>query len=86
MKTPDDFCNQIDEVCQASAVELHKRCMMIEEAVEEILLLVKTTRIDDEEVPNEDDTFLFAGENIVHVPLTLKLEKVRCSKRVFFGN
>jgi len=41
-------------------VELHKKCMMIEEAVEEILLLVKQTRIDE---GGGDGDYLFAGQN-----------------------
>lgn len=56
----DEFCNKTDDVCRSSAVELHKKCMMIEEAVEEILLLVKQTRIDE---GGGDGDYLFAGQN-----------------------
>lgn len=45
-------------------MELHKKCMMIEEAVEEILLLVKHTRIDEGGGGDEDPdgAYLFAGQ------------------------
>lgn len=49
------FCNETDNVCRNAAAELHKKSLMVEEAVEEILLLVKRARIDPE---MEDDVFI----------------------------
>lgn len=57
----DEFCDQIDEICRASAAELHKKCMMVEEAVEEILLLVKRARIDNSDSVDQENNFLLAG-------------------------
>ncbi|XP_060534779.1 dynein axonemal heavy chain 5 isoform X2 [Cylas formicarius] len=53
--TINDFCDSVDDVCRSAAAELHKRSLMVEEAVEEILTLVKKARIDSEECPFEDD-------------------------------
>lgn len=44
--TVDDFCENMDEVCRSAATELHRKSLMVEEAVEEILSLVRRTRID----------------------------------------
>lgn len=44
--TVDDFCEKMDEVCRSAATELHRKSLMVEEAVEEILCLVRRTRID----------------------------------------
>ncbi|KAF7265346.1 hypothetical protein GWI33_021235 [Rhynchophorus ferrugineus] len=59
----DTFCDKIDEVCRYGAAELHKKCMMVEEAVEEILSLVKKVRIDPGESVDAADDFVFAEEN-----------------------
>lgn len=45
--TVDFFCEKIDTVCRNAASELHKKSLMVEEAVEEILELMKRTKIDD---------------------------------------
>ncbi|XP_066156829.1 dynein axonemal heavy chain 5 [Euwallacea fornicatus] len=42
----EQFCDKTDEICRSSAAELHKKCTMVEEAVDEILLLIKHARLD----------------------------------------
>jgi dynein heavy chain len=59
--TVDDFCNKMDEICRSAATELHRKSLMVEEAVEEILTLVRKARIDcpsqtDDDFFSEDDT------------------------------
>lgn len=56
----DTFCNSIDNVCRSAAIELHKKSLMVEEAVEEIMALVKKVHIDTEE-HQEEDGFMFEG-------------------------
>lgn len=57
--TIDKFCNNIDNVCRKAATELHKKSLMVEEAVEEIMSLVKKVNISP---GNEDGTFKFEGK------------------------
>lgn len=42
----DHFCNEIDNACRSAALELQNKSLMVEEAVEEILELVKKAQID----------------------------------------
>lgn len=58
--TVDYFCNKTDDVCRWAATELHRKSLMVEEAVEEILVLVKKARIDCS-VDNEQDFFTEGG-------------------------
>lgn len=62
--TIDAFCNSIDNVCRNAAIELHKKSLMVEEAVEEIMALVKKVNIDTEENQDEEG-FIFEGK-IIH--------------------
>lgn len=39
--TIEEFIEKIEEACRASAVDLHRKSLMVEEAVEEVLDLVK---------------------------------------------
>lgn len=57
--TIDTFCNRIDNVCRGAAIELHKKSLMVEEAVEEIMVLVKKVNIDTEE--SDEEGFAFEG-------------------------
>lgn len=59
----DFFCNTIDSVCRNAATELHKKSLMIEEAVEEIMTLVKKVNINPEG-SDDDDDFMFEGKKI----------------------
>lgn len=58
--TIDTFCNSVDSVCRNAAMELHKKSLMVEEAVEEIMILVKKINIDNEE--NQEEGFIFEGK------------------------
>ncbi|CAH1099757.1 unnamed protein product [Psylliodes chrysocephalus] len=60
--TVENFCNKIDMVCTTAAIELHKKSLMIEEAVEEILSLVKRADIDPQSSLDED-AFTFEDED-----------------------
>lgn len=62
--TIEVFCNQIDTMCRNAAVELHKKSLMVEEAVEEILSLVKRVSIDPEGEIQEDE-FAFEGKKYI---------------------
>lgn len=55
--TVDYFCDSIENVCRAAAVELNKKSIMVEEAVEEILSLVKRARIDTRNVDDVEELF-----------------------------
>lgn len=59
--TVDHFCDSIEHACRSSAIELNRKSIMVEEAVEEILNLVKKARID---VKNVDDEDLFQEGNL----------------------
>ncbi|VEN47384.1 unnamed protein product, partial [Callosobruchus maculatus] len=48
------FCGKIEAVCRNAAIELHKKSLMVEEAVEEILSLVKRIDIAPEGATTED--------------------------------
>lgn len=37
----EEFVEKTDEACRNAAVDLHRKSLMVEEAVEEVLLLVK---------------------------------------------
>ncbi|KAL1518053.1 hypothetical protein ABEB36_001736 [Hypothenemus hampei] len=63
--TIDDFYKKMDEICRRSAVELHKKCMMIEEAVEEILLLVNQTQIVTPDQNDEKNVLLSDEDKIL---------------------
>nr|XP_023020662.1 dynein heavy chain 5, axonemal [Leptinotarsa decemlineata] len=54
----ETFCSKIDTVCRCAAVELHKKSLMVEEAVEEILSLVKKVDIDPDGTAEEEE-FIF---------------------------
>ncbi|GJQ67798.1 hypothetical protein Trydic_g16579 [Trypoxylus dichotomus] len=51
------FCDSIENACRIAAVQLHKKSIMVEEAVEEILNLVKKARIDPARTDAEEDLF-----------------------------
>lgn len=57
----DAFCNKINNVCRNAATELHKKSLMVEEAVEEIMTLVKKINLYPEDTKEEND-FKFEGE------------------------
>lgn len=52
--TIEEFAERNDSICRNSAMELQRKSLMVDEAVEEILTLVKTSNIDDSSTtPNE---------------------------------
>lgn len=53
-------CIKIDSVCRNAASELHKKSLMVEEAVEEIMTLVKKINLSSEE--RLEDDFMFEGQ------------------------
>ncbi|CAG9857423.1 unnamed protein product [Phyllotreta striolata] len=59
--TVEVFCNKMDLVCRSAAIELNKKSRMIEEAVEEILSLVKRADIDPQS-SLDDEAFNFEEE------------------------
>lgn len=44
--TVEEFIEKNDTICRSAATDLHRKSLMVEEAVEEILKLVRNTRID----------------------------------------
>lgn len=56
--TVEKFCEKTDEVCRGAVTELHRKSLMVEEAVEEILNLVKKARI----ASSESEDFFVEGE------------------------
>lgn len=68
-----DFCDRSDEACRAAAIELHRKSLMVEEAVEEILSLVRRSRID---IPSQsvDEMFMEGKfQNFFYFNYSLKL-------------
>lgn len=57
----DYFTNKIESVCRNAATELHKKSLMVEEAVEEILSLVRKVQLDQASTSDEDE-FFFEGK------------------------
>ncbi|KAG5886924.1 hypothetical protein JTB14_034200 [Gonioctena quinquepunctata] len=51
----ETFGNNIDTVCRNAAGELHKKSLMVEEAVEEILSLIKRVDIDPDGAAQEEE-------------------------------
>lgn len=54
--TIEEFVEKNDMICRSAATELHRKSLMVEEAVEEILMLVRNTRIDNS-TPMHDELF-----------------------------
>lgn len=63
--TVDFFCDKIDSMCRTAAEELHRKSLMIEEAVEEILMLVRKARIECPSTSLEE--LLFEGSKVLIV-------------------
>lgn len=62
--TLEYFSEYTEDICRTAAVELHKKSLMVEEAVEEILQLVQ--RVQEDCPPIGDDLdFCFDGVVIV---------------------
>lgn len=59
--TVDYFSDKIDNICRSAALELHRKSLMVEEAVEEILNLVRKARIECENSSGEE--IFFEGNN-----------------------
>lgn len=55
--TVEAFCEKLDSMCRSAAQELHRKSLMVEEAVEEILALVKKARIDCPTASTEEAFF-----------------------------
>lgn len=60
--TIEHFIDKNDTVCRSAATELHRKSLMVEEAVEEILTLVRNTRIDTSS--NVHDELFFEGSKL----------------------
>lgn len=60
--TVEYFCEKINYMCRSAAEELHKKSLMIEEAVEEILMLVRKARIECPSTSQEE--LLFEGTRL----------------------
>ncbi|XP_045464260.1 dynein axonemal heavy chain 5 [Harmonia axyridis] len=54
-----DFCERSEEACRSAAIELHRKSLMVEEAVEEILSLVRRSRID---IPSQSVDEMFVED------------------------
>lgn len=59
--TVEDFIEKNDSICRNAATELHRKSLMVEEAVEEILTLVKSAKIDTSS--NTRDELFFEGNS-----------------------
>lgn len=64
--TVDDFCDKMDEVCRSAATELHRKSLMVEEAVEEILSLVRKARISSDS-QSQDEFFTEEEEKLAEI-------------------
>lgn len=53
----DFFCDKIDKMCRSAAEELNRKSLMVEEAVEEILTLVRKARIECPSTSVEEPIF-----------------------------
>lgn len=58
--TVEDFVEKNDAICRNAATELHRKSLMVEEAVEEILTLVRNAKIDT--TSNTKDELFFEGK------------------------
>lgn len=66
--TVEQFIDRIENTCRAAATELHRKSLMVEEAVEEILLLVKNAAQDFQSTqPDEFDFLKQDGKNRIWV-------------------
>lgn len=63
--TVDHFIERIENVCRKAASELHCKSLMVEEAVEEILQLVRYAQQKFDAA--EDSEFVFEGNNYCHI-------------------
>lgn len=76
--TVEHFCSKIDIICRSAADELHRKSLMVEEAVEEILKLVRKARI---ECPSSSvEEFFFEGKFTIRVFFS-EIEEMYCEKR-----
>ncbi|KAK0178414.1 hypothetical protein PV328_002364 [Microctonus aethiopoides] len=58
----EDFLEKNDDACRLAAIDLHRRSLMVEEAVEEVLQLVKNAA-DDFKSNGEFDHYDFGGND-----------------------
>lgn len=55
--TIEYFCEKTDSMCRSAAEELHRKSLMVEEAVEEILVLVRKAKIECPSTSQEESLF-----------------------------
>lgn len=53
--TIEEFLERAEDSCRASAVDLHRKSLMVEEAVEEVLELVKNVSNRDDSIQVDTD-------------------------------
>ncbi|GLV32121.1 Dynein heavy chain 1 [Carabus blaptoides fortunei] len=59
----DDFIDKIEATCRAAATELHRKSLMVEEAVEEVLLLVRNAAQNFQSTQPDEFDFLKQDDN-----------------------
>lgn len=52
--TIEEFIEKTEEICRTAAVDLYRKSMMVEEAVEEVLDLVKNAAADFKRIADSD--------------------------------
>lgn len=70
--TLEYFCERTETICRVAATELHRKSLMVEEAVEEILQLVRKAQQDYPSVLVDDIEFCFDGK-LEHFIISLKM-------------
>lgn len=64
----EEFVEKTEEACRLAAVDLHRKSLMVEEAVEEVLELVKNAAESLKDTADSDQ-FNFLDEGNLHIPL-----------------
>lgn len=78
--TVEEFVEKTDEACRAAAVDLHRKSLMVEEAVEEVLELVRNAA-DSFKGVLDADQFSFLDEgNILNLSKYFSFIKIVWNK------
>lgn len=59
--TLTQFTDKTEQICRSAANELHRKSLMVEEAVEEILQLIRKAQNNNPTTLTDDTKFYFEG-------------------------
>lgn len=79
--TIEEFVEKNEEICRMAAVDLHRKSTMVEEAVEEVLQLVRKATDNFKNTANSNQFEFLTNEGNMNVDfcnLTIRLNEISC--------